>query len=223
MEPSAAICVFARAPLPGATKTRLAPALGPVKAAELHARLLWRTLEETRQVPGAETWLVADSPASRDWFAQHFPGTCHRLTVQPEGDLGVRMQTVLNAATAEHGRALLIGSDVIDFCCDDLEAALAALQPEKRLALGPAADGGYWLIGAAAAVPATIFAGIHWGTPTVFSATLQRVREAGWTVHLARRCHDIDEPSDLMAHAAAIARLVSPPRAGGTAGSAPAR
>lgn len=207
---SRAIIVFARAPRAGYTKTRLIPALGAAGAAALYRSLLLRTLSAAARVPQATHYLYADeacalpalgalaATARADWT----------LRVQAEGTLGERMSAALAAAHASARSAVLIGSDIVDFETADLVAALDALEAGHDAVIGPAADGGYWLIGLSAPLHA-LFTGIDWGTAAVCAQTIARLDAAGvrWT-RVAQR-HDVDTPADLVTHAARLSALDS--------------
>jgi rSAM/selenodomain-associated transferase 1 len=190
------LLVFARAPVPGAVKTRLIPALGADAAADLHARLLARTLETAcaANLAPVELWCTpdADHPA--------FAGAAGRLgvtlRVQPAGDLGHRMRVALESTLADGGRAVLIGCDCPVLSVDDLAGAFSALA-DHDVVLGPAEDGGYVLIGARRVTP-VLFDGIDWGGPRVLRQTRGRLVALGWRWHELRTLWDVDRPEDVV-------------------------
>lgn len=204
------ILVFARAPVPGASKTRLIPTLGASGAARLQAQLLARTLDEVAKVRNVLRVLCADSEESGLWLAQHMLPTGWQLSVQRGEDLGERMHDALLNAVSTAGQAILIGSDIIDFSAEDLMQALHVLREGSEVVLGPAADGGYWLIGASVEIPASLFTGLDWGGPDVYRETCRRCDDLGLRLKRLALRHDIDVPEDLRAHAGPLKTLKDP-------------
>ena len=198
---SLAIAVFARAPVAGATKTRLIPRLGADGAARLQEQLIERALARATAVAGAAVslWVAGD-------LAQPFVADAARrhgvaLHAQQGIDLGERMAHAF--ATLLHGaeRAVLIGTDCPAMTVDDLHDAAAALD-NNDVVVQPALDGGYVLIALRAAQP-QLFAGIAWGSALVLEQTMARAAELGLTVGRARPLPDLDTPED---HAHALAQ-----------------
>ena len=197
---STTVMVFARAPIPGAVKTRLIPALGAAGAAQLAVHMLGHALQiaaDARlgpvQLHGAPD---AQHPVLRSAAAQA-DATC---LAQAPGDLGQRMRLALAAALGVTPRALLYGTD-----CPALDAAMlreadAALVDGADCVLVPTADGGFALIGfrreALAAIDA-VFGAIAWGSPTVMSSTREQLLRAGLRWREVATLVDIDEPPDL--------------------------
>lgn len=178
------LALFTRWPEPGKAKTRLIPALGADGAAALHKRLTERAVATVRA--SGLTLEVrstgAEPQAFRDWL-----GSDVRVIDQGEGDLGERL-----ARTAEATPVLLLGADVPDVTPEHLGEA-AALLGKHPLVIGPAEDGGYWLLGLAMPMP-ELFAGIAWGTETVLAETVAR---AASPPVLLPRLADLDRPEDL--------------------------
>jgi rSAM/selenodomain-associated transferase 1 len=204
------ILVFARAPVPGTSKTRLIPALGASGAAQLQAQLLARTLDEVSKVRNVRRVLCADSEESGASLARHALPTGWQLIVQRGEDLGERMHDALLNAVSTAGQAILIGSDIIDFSAEDLAQGLLALQAGAEIVLGPAADGGYWLIGASVEIPSSLFTGLAWGGSEVYRETCRRCDDLGLHLQQLALRHDIDVPEDLRAHAARLEALKDP-------------
>lgn len=180
------VVVFARHPTPGRAKTRLIPALGSEGAALLHRRLVERTLGVVR-ASGLRFELRttgADAAAFRDWL-----GPVDAVD-QGEGDLGQRL-----ARAGPPYPTLFIGADAPDLSPGHLRAAAAALATASA-AIGPAEDGGYWLLGLARPVPG-VFERIDWGTDRVFAQTLDRLRAAGVEPVILPTLADLDRPEDL--------------------------
>lgn len=191
------IQVFARAPRPGQTKTRLIPALGAEGAAALHARLIHRTLRVAREAaPGrVELWCSPD--AGDEFFSACEDRYGVVLREQPEGDLGARMHAALADARAAGEHAVLVGTDCPALSADHLRRARDWLESGADLVLGPAEDGGYVLIGAGRPEP-VLFTGMPWGTERVFAETLARARDAGLAVQCLEPLADLDRPEDLL-------------------------
>jgi len=187
------IAVFARAPVPGRVKTRLARVIGNAAAAALHERLVLRTLATARAAaPGkVELWCAPDtSHPFLERCAQEFAAT---LRVQAEGDLGERMAH----AFAQHaGHPLvLIGSDCPALEARDLHDAICALASHDAV-FAPAEDGGYVLVALERPAPG-LFRDIAWGTAEVMQATRERARHAGIKLAELRTLWDVDRPEDL--------------------------
>jgi rSAM/selenodomain-associated transferase 1 len=126
-------------------------------------------------------------------------------------DLGARMHAALTASLQGAGRAVLIGSDCPEYDPDYLRAAFTALDQHDAV-IGPAADGGYVLIGLRRPPPGRLFEGIAWGGPEVYAATCERLGGLGmrWRALPPRR--DLDDPAGLtdFPHLAALGRGSSP-------------
>lgn len=177
------VALFTRWPEAGKAKTRLIPALGPKGAADLHKRLTERSVATVRAAGLAlEIRSTGADPAQfRDWLG------VASVVDQGEGDLGERL-----ARTAESLPVLLLGADIPGLLPHHLTAAAAALASAPAV-IGPAADGGYWLLGLAAPMPQA-FTGIAWGTDTVLAATLACLPPG--TPRLDT-LSDLDTPADL--------------------------
>ncbi len=195
--PAAHIAVFAKAPLPGLAKTRLAPALGAAGAAALAERLLNHAVAQAvaAGLGPVTVWATPDAshPAFTRLPAQH--GV--RLAVQDGGDLGARMANTFAQTLAEDPATplLLMGSDAPALNAALLQQAAAALR-EHAAVFVPAFDGGYALVGLQAAVPA-LFSDMVWSTPQVMADTRARLAAAGVTHLELPAVADIDEPADL--------------------------
>lgn len=178
------IIVFAKAPLPGAAKTRLIPALGAWGAARLHERL---TRHAVRTALAAGCGRVEIHGTRRHSFFDRL-GLPFRL--QRGHDLGERMHRAL----ARNPGAILIGTDCPELTVADLRRAARLLQAGYEAVLAPAEDGGYALIALRRVAPET-FRNIAWGTSTVFDETVKRLRGYRWRA--LRTVWDVDRPEDL--------------------------
>lgn len=194
------VIVFAKAPQPGAAKTRLIPALGSVGAASLAHALLRHTLMIAAEAaPGRVTLYCA--PDASDPLLREAAAQCGAsLAVQADTNLGGRMAAALGAVLHDASRALLIGTDCPGLNAQILQQATEALQ-EVDVVLIPALDGGYVLVGASqarlASLPA-MFDGIAWSTSGVMAQTRERLGALGWQWRELPPLADIDEPADLI-------------------------
>ncbi|TWT41629.1 TIGR04282 family arsenosugar biosynthesis glycosyltransferase [Botrimarina hoheduenensis] len=174
--------VFARHWTPGETKTRLAASVGDGPAAAVARDMLMATLHRCSTI-GAERFVAFTPPQAQPAFleiAQEISGQW-RCVAQPGGPLGDRMRRYLSGAdAAEPGATILIGSDSPDLPLEALREALSWLAcAGRRFVLGPASDGGYWLIGAKGELP-PVFDDMPWGSARVYSLTVSRLIAAGW-------------------------------------------
>lgn len=195
--PSAALLVFARAPVAGEVKTRLIPALGAEGAAELYRCFLLDTLAGAAGVE-AGVIVAAAEQAQREAVQALVAETCPgaEVVAQEGRDLGERMLNAFRRTLAA-GRqsAVIIGSDAPSLPWDWVREALASAE-ERDLTLGPCRDGGYYLIGAHAVIP-SLFVEMPWSGPTVLSDTLRKARQLHLTVSLLEPWYDVDTPEDL--------------------------
>jgi hypothetical protein len=187
--------VFAKALVPGQVKTRLIPILGAEGAMELHCRLVRHTLATAAlaRVGPLEVWTTA----WEDAFIQ----SCKRVLgvdvrLQPDGDLGARMVAAAEDGLRRAAGVIIVGTDCPTMSLDDLRAARDALGAGDDVVLGPAEDGGYWLIGLARCDPA-LFTGIAWSSPAVLDATRERLETLGWRWSELPTRWDVDRPEDL--------------------------
>jgi rSAM/selenodomain-associated transferase 1 len=211
--PPQRLVMLARWPAPGRCKQRLAAELGHRRAAAVQQRLTAHGLAACRLAcAGGGTELVlassgVGSRAARRWGEQQ---GVDRVLPQGPGSLGVKLQRQLVWAQRQGVRALvMVGSDLPHLAAADLRAAFRALGQGSPLVLGPACDGGYWLIGlgwgAAAAPPLAwgrrLFAGtgapIGWGGAQVLEHTLAAAAAEGLAVTLLGQRGDLDRGADL--------------------------
>jgi hypothetical protein len=190
----ARVLVFARAPVPGACKTRLIPALGPAGAAALHRRLLIATLE-TARASGCEVELWCAPDTAHGFFARCRREYGARLRRQPAGDLGRRMALALGRVLREGAdRAVLVGSDCPELAPADLRRARAALG-QVECVLQPSTDGGYVLIGARR-IERRALAAVSWSSGRELAQTRRRCARLGLRSRELRALGDIDTPGD---------------------------
>jgi rSAM/selenodomain-associated transferase 1 len=183
---------MARYPAAGAVKTRLARVIGAERAGQLYQAFLHDL--DGRFARGRRALVWAFHPPERDFSSLVRPGS--RCIPQLGADLGERMHHCFRLLSEEgYTRTLIIGADAPHLREDWLDEGEAALE-EADVVLGPAQDGGYYLIGMRA--PHDVFAGIQMGTPTVLADTLAKAERRGLRVHLLPRTFDVDEAADLL-------------------------
>ena len=201
--------VLAKEPRAGFTKTRLATEIGATRAAEISAALLSDSLDLARTA--ARRLHVAFTPESAAPAFARLAPTAHRFA-QPGGDLGVRLRHAFATALADGAsRPILIGSDSPTLPSHLLGAAHDALA-RHDIVLGPAEDGGYYLIGMTE-LHTSLFDGIDWGSDRVLAQTLARAASAGLRVATLPYWYDVDT-------AAGVARLAQDPLLGAAVRSA---
>lgn len=191
------LIVFARYPEPGKTKTRLIPALGAQGAAELHRQMAENTLAKARELASQRSLIVeirfagGNPELMREWL-----GDGMICQPQSEGDLGDRMASAFDEAfRTRTQRAIIIGTDCPGLDAPGIGEAFERL-PQHDLVLGPATDGGYYLIGLKQSIP-ELFRGIPWGTGEVLQQTLAIALQIGLSYSLLPELADIDRPEDL--------------------------
>jgi hypothetical protein len=191
-----ALVIMAKVPGHGAAKTRLASILDDGRRAELAAAFL---LDKVDQVSGlgAGQALIAFTPVTAVAPLARLVGESVGLIAQVDGDLGDR----LHAASAElfasgYASVVLLDADTPNLPTAYVREAVARLTAGHPLVLGPAHDGGYYLIGLGAPAPA-LFRDIPWSTSVVLERTLERARAAGLVPHLLPPWYDVDEAADL--------------------------
>lgn len=189
------LIVFAKAPQPGAVKTRLAPLLGAAGAAALHAKLVQRTLETARAAGFRRLELHCAPDVNDRFLASCGAAFGATLRAQSGAGLGERMRCAFEHALAGSAHVVLIGTDCPALTADDLRAAARGLAGGDDAVFVPAEDGGYALI-ALARCDAALFDGIAWGGATVMEDTRARLRRLNWRWHELDTRWDVDRPED---------------------------
>ncbi len=191
------VIVFTRFPEAGKVKTRLIPALGAPGAASLHRRLAERTVRAVRTLQRRRSCdlEICYDGANRDQMREWLGEGC-QFTAQGSGDLGNRMAEAFSLAFSQGAkRVLLVGTDCPGLDATILENGLESLVGTDAV-LGPALDGGYYLIGLSRPAP-SLFADMAWGENSVLAVTRDRLAEQGLTSVDVARLRDIDRPEDL--------------------------
>ena len=196
--PSACLLVMSKAPVPGRVKTRLAPLLGEQQAASFYRKQLERTL----QVLAGSGLCPLELHCAPDCEHPFFTDCAQRFNVvlQPQhgDDLGERMLHALRKALQDARYAIVVGCDCPTLAADDIDEAIQSLADGTDVVLGPARDGGYYLIGMRTP-HASLFTAIPWGSSQVLSVTHARIRQAGLSVSCVTERADIDTPDDYQA------------------------
>ena len=194
---SAALLVFAKAPRPGAVKTRLAAAVGPDAAAEAYRRMGRMIAVQLADAP-AEMTVCFDPPGTEAEMRRWLDPLPRRYLPQGDGDLGERIARMVRRALTgpeRADRAVVVGTDAPAVDGAVATRALKALD-SADVVLGPSTDGGYYLIGLNA--PCTdLFRSIPWSTSSVLAATAARAREQGLEVTYLEMQADVDTVADL--------------------------
>jgi rSAM/selenodomain-associated transferase 1 len=193
------LIVFVKAPRGGAVKTRLAKIIGVPAAVAAYHELVETLLNQLEGLGGVDLCFTPDDAAGeiRQWLREGWSSN-----PQGDGDLGQRLQSAFrHAFHAGAKRVAIIGSDCPAIRAGDIREAWIGLQTHD-VVLGPATDGGYWLIGLRQLQP-ELFRNIPWSTENVFRETILRVQHAGLSIRLLRELADVDTDRDWRAFLAA--------------------
>lgn len=197
MTNSERLIVFTRYPESGKTKTRLISALGADGAAQLQQQMTEHTIAQVRSLAVHHPLSIevrysgGDRPLMQTWLGSD-------LSYQPQsnGDLGTRMAHGFQTAFIDQvERVVTIGTDCPDLDAPRMAHAFSALC-QHDMVLGPATDGGYYLIGLRRFVP-ELFVGVAWGTETVFEQTLAIAQALCLSIACLEPLTDVDRPDDL--------------------------
>jgi rSAM/selenodomain-associated transferase 1 len=191
-----AVIVFAKAPVAGLAKTRLAPALGADGAAALAERMLVHAVGQAAEAGLGPLEICATPDTAHPVFQRIAAQHGATLSVQGDGDLGRRMHRAFARVLSRHGRALLMGTDAPALDAPLLRLAAQGLVTHDVVFV-PALDGGYALVGQQRA-DARWFTGMTWSTPRVMQDTRERLARAGTRWTELPPVADIDEPADLL-------------------------
>jgi uncharacterized protein len=189
------LALFARRPAAGEVKTRLSPALPATLALELYRAMLEDAIAVTAPAGADERFVYwAGAPEARD---RALAPNGMRAREQEGRDLGERMARAFDELLAAGGdRALIVGADCPGLDSGTLRDAFEALATHDAV-VGPARDGGYYLIGLRRRAP-DLFRDIEWSTPRVLDQTLARAAQAGVTIQRLPVLGDLDTPEDLL-------------------------
>jgi hypothetical protein len=203
---SECLIIFTRYPEPGKTKTRLIPALGAEGAATLQRQMTEHTLAQVKELQAkrlvsVEVYFVGGNQQ----LMQSWLGTSVIYRQQGDGDLGRRMAIAFQTALeAGKQRIVVIGTDCPDLKAEVMVKAFHALE-QHDLVLGPAQDGGYYLIGLCRLIP-QLFTGISWSTAEVLQQTMSIAQRLELAVAYLPRLSDVDRPEDLVSNPFSVIR-----------------
>lgn len=190
--PHGRIITFLKAPHPGAVKSRLAASLDAPAAAAIYRTLITRTLTALRTFTSVELRHTPDDAAVE---LQPLLRTGWRLRPQGPGDLGERLERAFSDAFREGARAaVVLGTDAPEIEARDLADAFRALEAAD-VVLGPALDGGYWLVGLRRSAP-FLFHDMPWSTAEVARLTRERAQANHLAIRELRTLSDIDTLED---------------------------
>jgi len=187
------VVVFGREPVPGRSKTRLAAGMGGTAAARIYAVILQNTLD-VAAASGARVILSLASVPSGAWIRDFDVS----LELQPPGDLGDRMADAFSRRFSEgEERVMIVGSDCPYLSAEHLRGAAVGLD-DFDVMLGPAPDGGYWLV-AQRAPGVDLFSNIPWSSHNTLLRTQQRLDAIGASWSILEELGDIDTADDFEA------------------------
>jgi len=186
------LIIFAKAPVVGNVKSRIASVVGAEAACEIYTTILRRTFSQLSEFSEVQVRVTPDASAGQ---LAAFTKTDWRIKPQGDGNLGDRLHRAFaRAFEAGSELVLIIGSDCPDVTADDINVAWRKLE-ECDLVVGPASDGGYWLIGLRRPCP-ELFEGIEWSSEKVLRQTIERAEAARLRIKLLRELSDIDTIED---------------------------
>ncbi|MEI6207804.1 MAG: TIGR04282 family arsenosugar biosynthesis glycosyltransferase [Desulfuromonadales bacterium] len=190
------LIIFAREPVPGRVKTRLAVSIGDGTAAKLYEAMIRNVLKTCREICDVETVVYWDcDETSLPLLANLYECLSRR---QAAGDLGIRMQSAFEDMFASgYEFCCIIGSDAPDLPVAYIQEAFNLLTAQKTdTVFGPCRDGGYYLLGMSRFWP-QLFSNIDWSTPQVLQQSLEATDRTGIKATLLPEWYDIDTQDDL--------------------------
>ncbi len=185
------ICVFAKPPVAGSAKTRLASKIGATPAAAFAQAFLQDTWATVSALPWARVILATTDNRFRDFCLR----STAEIWLQGEGDLGQRIERVVKRGLAKVDTVIAVGADTPGLPPRLLEQAREELTL-KDAVLGPCDDGGFYLIGLRRC-PEGLFEGLPWSSPDTFAAMKARLESVGMSIGMLDRWFDVDEVEDL--------------------------
>jgi len=187
--------IFAREPVPGETKTRLISLLGKQGAAELHKKLLAQIINVARESQFSKIELWGTSDPDKSMLQDYIQQNDLRLCKQSGKDVGERMYNSSREAFTQNEFVVIIGSDCPLLNSQILNKAHWMLTQGADAVLGPAEDGGYYLIGLRRN-DISIFKNIFWGEADVAEKTREKMNLLGWNWEELEYLWDVDRPAD---------------------------
>lgn len=197
-ESGARVIVMSKAPVPGQVKTRLAPLLGMDGAAQLYREMLETMLGKLQELGGCDIELCCTPNTHHPFFQACRTRFAVALTEQRGIDLGERMSIAITRALQQAEQVVLVGADCPGLQAGDIESALQQLKAGTDVVLGPATDGGYYLV-AVQANHSCLFEAVSWGSAVVLAETQANISRQGLLARLLTTRSDIDRPVDYIA------------------------
>ncbi len=191
------VVVFARKPQVGKVKTRLAKTVGADFATQIYSTLLLRTIAQVSKIRHIRKVLMPSSRRHTRWFRRRYSRLGWLVRPQMAGGLGQRMEKAMMSELALDRCVILIGSDVIRHQFRDIEIARGLLSSGIDVVLGPALDGGYWLV-AMRSEFFSIFRGIKWSQSDVLEMTVERLEKENCRFRVLAPRQDVDRAQDLL-------------------------
>ena len=192
------LVIFTKSPVLGEVKTRLQPVYSVEQSLQLHKYLTLKTLSLTETLTGFDIELCCTPNRNTSYFLEcenKYPVT---LGDQQGSDLGERMAFSVSVALQTYNKVIVIGTDCPSIDQGYIEQAIQALD-ENDAVIGPAADGGYVLLGLRA-FSLELFKDITWGSDQVLNQTKIKLDNLDWSYHELAIMHDIDRPEDVQRH-----------------------
>jgi len=185
-----ALIIFIKNPELGKVKTRLAKTVGKEKALAIYIALMEHTRKIAEALP-VERYLFYSQEINKNdnWHPGKF-----KKALQVEADLGAKMATAFHTVFKENEKVVIIGSDCASLTPEIVQAAFDKLD-KNPFVIGPAMDGGYYLLGMNQFSP-EVFRDIEWSTDAVFPTTVQRIERMNQTYSLLPVLSDIDYEED---------------------------
>ncbi len=199
-----------RWPAPTRCKKRLSKDIGTSRAAAIQRKLIFHTIavaKSLREKGCLEIQLAVEGIGNKKISRWASSLGIAQARCQGKGNLGLKMKRQLvlaqrkkNFFSKNYSEIIFIGTDVPDLCKSDISSAISSLT-KSEIVIGPAEDGGYWLIGFSGNIISKVFswpfAGIHWGSDSVLKETLRKANAKGVKYELIHRKSDVDKLSDL--------------------------
>lgn len=186
-----ALIIFVKNPVLGKVKTRLAESIGDEKALKVYLQLLEKTNLETRPLSCSKYLFYSDHIENEDIW----DSTVYSKVLQQGTDLGERIKHAFEFVFQTHDAVIIIGSDCYELTTGHIDTAFNVLK-EKQVVIGPANDGGYYLLGLRNNNEA-LFLDIEWSSSKVLDSTLRKVKAQGMSYELLPTLVDVDTLEDL--------------------------
>ncbi len=190
------LIIFAKYPEPGKVKSRIASELGAERAAEVYSRIAKAVIEKVSTSDTHRTIIFYDPPERENEIKLWLGINKHSFERQSGSTIGEKMSNSFRAVFSRGAeKAVLIGTDIPEITAGTVNAAFGLLD-ETDVVLGPAEDGGYYLMGLRNSEP-LLFRDIEWSTNLVLSQTIDRIKERKLSYNLLQTLKDVDTAGDI--------------------------